>query len=75
MSKKTFEEGMAELEALVEELEEGTLSLEASFQAYEKGVKLAASLKKQLSEGDARIVALKATLDGIREEELPEEGA
>jgi len=72
MAKKTFEQGMTELQALVEELEGGELALEESFQAYERGMKLAASLKKQLAEGEARIVALRATLEGIRETELPE---
>ena len=34
----SFEEGMAELEALVAALEKGEMTLDESFKAYEKGV-------------------------------------
>ena len=65
--KTTFEDGMTELERLVENLESGKIPLEECFAAYEKGVALAKKLKKTLSEGEARLVALKAELDGVRE--------
>ena len=58
----SFETGMNELEALVEALEKGELSLEESFKAYEKGVKLAAQLKAVLDQGDQRIMALTESL-------------
>ena len=53
MKKKiTFEEGMQELEALVQGLEAGELSLEDSFKAYEKALALKKSLSALLDEGD-----------------------
>ncbi len=55
---------MSELEALVEALERGELSLEESFKAYEKGVKLAAQLKGVLDQGDQRILALTESMSG-----------
>lgn len=59
MKKKiTFEEGMQELEALVQDLEAGELSLEDSFKAYEKAVALKNSLSALLDEGDRRIRVL-----------------
>ena len=61
----SFEEGMAELERLVDALESGELPLDQCFSAYEQGVALVKVLKGKLSEGEARIVALKAGLDGI----------
>jgi exodeoxyribonuclease VII small subunit len=61
----SFEEGMADLERLVDELESGELPLDKCFAAYEKGVALVKVLKGMLSDGEARIVALKADLDGI----------
>lgn len=71
MKKKlNFEEGMDELQAIVSSLEGGELSLDDSFSAYEKGVSLAHELKKILSDGDARIVALKSSLDGIHETDI-----
>ena len=71
MKKKiSFEEGMQELEALVQGLEAGELSLEDSFKAYEKAVALKNSLSALLDEGDRRIRVL--TDAGEREME-PEE--
>lgn len=59
MKKKiTFEEGMQELEALVQGLETGELSLEDSFKAYEKALELKNSLSALLDEGDKRIRVL-----------------
>ena len=59
MKKKiTFEEGMQELEALVQGLEAGELSLEDSFKAYEKAIALKNSLSTLLDEGDRRIRVL-----------------
>ena len=60
----TFESGMEELETLVSALEKGELSLEESFKAYEKGVRLAAQLKAILDQGDQRILALTESLKG-----------
>ena len=70
----SFESGMNELEALVEALEKGELSLEESFKAYEKGVKLAAQLKSVLDQGDQRIMALTESLakTDITDEVTPE---
>jgi len=56
MAKKlVFEEGMPELENLVRALETGEMSLEESFQAYERAMKLKKQLEKLLDDGDKRI--------------------
>ena len=69
MKKKiTFEEGMQELEALVQGLETGELSLEDSFKAYEKALALKNSLSALLDEGDKRI----RVLTEAEETELPD---
>lgn len=75
MKKKiTFEEGMQELEALVQDLEAGELSLEDSFKAYEKAVALKNSLSALLDEGDRRIRVLTDAGETELEPELePEE--
>ena len=66
MKKKiTFEEGMQELEALVQALESGQMSLEESFKAYERAAQLRDALEKLLEEGDRRIRVL--TENGERE--------
>ena len=73
MKKKiTFEEGMQELEALVQGLETGDLSLEDSFKAYEKALALKNSLTALLDEGDKRIrVLTEAGETELNTEEVP----
>ncbi len=66
MKKKiSFEQRMQELEGLVQGLESGQLSLEESFESYEKALKLKKELNALLDEGDKRIRVL--TEDGERE--------
>ena len=62
MKKKiSFEEGMQELEVLVQALESGQMPLEESFKTYEKAMKLKAELNALLDEGDSRIRVLTET--------------
>ena len=71
-NKITFEEGMQELEALVQGLETGDLSLEDSFKAYEKALALKNSLTALLDEGDKRIrVLTEAGETELNTEEVP----
>ena len=66
MKKKvSFEEGMQALEALVQALESGQMTLEESFQNYEQAMKLKAELEALLDESDRRIRVL--TENGERE--------
>ena len=59
-----FEEALAELESLVERLEEGELSLEESIKTYERGVSLGRSALKALDAAEQRV----QVLDQDREE-------
>ena len=67
MTKKkiTFEDGMQELEALVQGLESGQMNLEDSFKAYERAMALRKELAALLDAGDKRIRVL--TEGGERE--------
>ncbi len=59
MSKKlNYEDGIAQLEEIVDTLEQGSISLEESFKAYKQGMELYKALKAILDEGDARIEEL-----------------
>lgn len=60
-NKIVFEEGMQELEALVQRLESGQMSLEESFAAYERAVALKDALGALLDESDRRIRVLTAS--------------
>lgn len=59
---RKFEDGLAELEATVAQLESGELSLEDSLAAFERGVGLVKSLNERLGAVEQRIEVL--TRDG-----------
>lgn len=54
----TFESAFHELDSTVEKLERGELSLEESIALYERGIKLAEQLEKQLEEAELRVRTL-----------------
>jgi len=54
----SFEEQLAELEKLVDQLEHGDLSLEQSVTLFERGVHLSNACKGQLSAAGSRIQVL-----------------
>ena len=56
----TFEQALAELEALVARMEDGKLPLEESLAAYQRGAQLIRYCETKLSDAQARI----AVLDG-----------
>ena len=64
----SFEDGMQELEALVQALEAGQLPLEESFKTYEKAVRLKAELSTLLDEGDRRIRVLTDAGETVKED-------
>ncbi len=53
-----FEEQLTALEAVVERLERGELSLDESVRLFEEGVKLSNACKKQLEAAEGRIQVL-----------------
>ena len=68
-TKKTafnFEDAIAQLEELVDALEEGDLSLEESLKAFENGIKLTRECQLALEKAEQRIQIL------TQENELPE---
>ena len=58
MSKqtKTFEENLAELEAVVSKLEQGDVALEEALSEFQKGMQLSKSLQKTLKEAEETLV-------------------
>lgn len=59
-SQKTpdFETALAELEALVEKMEQGDLSLDESLQQFERGVQLTRSCQQALKEAEQKVQLL-----------------
>ena len=71
MTKKTkqssFEDALNELEALVEQMESGDLSLDQSLAVFEKGVALTRQCQKALSEAELKVQTL-TSADGEPEQ-------
>lgn len=71
-----FEEGLTELESIVESLESGSLGLEDSIRKYEEGMTLYRRCAKRIDDARRRIEKLIATpLDGEGERVEPFEHA
>ena len=69
----SFDDGLDRLEALVQQLESGSLGLEEALSRFEEGVQLSQVLQKQLAEAQRRVEVLKAGLGGeYRAEPLDE---
>jgi exodeoxyribonuclease VII small subunit len=68
-----FESALKELESLVETLERGELSLEASLEAFERGVALTRYCQTALREAEQRVAVLTGEEDTERLEPFAEE--
>jgi exodeoxyribonuclease VII small subunit len=73
-SKPTFEQDLAELEALVETMEQGELSLEESLKSFERGVQLTRSCQKALQDVEQKIEMLVAKSSEAELEPFDDEG-
>ena len=63
-SKMKFEEGLALLEKIVEELESGDLTLDESLARYEQGVKAFKKCHEMLRDAEKRVETLLKAEDG-----------
>ena len=70
-----FEQALKKLEAIVQNLENGDLSLEQALKQYEEGVKMADICSKRLSEAQKRVEVLMKTSGGKFKTEAFEEDA
>ena len=61
-----FDQGMAELEQLVEKMESGDVPLEPSIEHFERGMAIVRACQKALNEAEQKIV--KITGDGASEQ-------
>lgn len=64
MSKLSFEKALERLEAIVEEMESGQLSLENALKKFEEGVKLSQLCTQKLNETEKKISLLMEQGDG-----------
>ncbi|MBW1739545.1 MAG: exodeoxyribonuclease VII small subunit [Deltaproteobacteria bacterium] len=75
MAKQTFENAMKRLEAIVQDLESGELSLDEAFKKFQEGVKLSKFCSNKLDETEKKVsILLKDDEGRVREEPfLPED--
>ena len=66
--KNTFEDNMANLENIINELEKGNLNLDESMKKFEEGMKLSQECSKMLDEADKKITILLEKNGSIEEE-------
>jgi exodeoxyribonuclease VII small subunit len=59
-----FEAALAELETIVQRLEQGELSLEESLRQFERGILLTRSCQKALQQAEQKIRVLSKDADG-----------
>lgn len=62
--EQSFDQGMAELEAVVARLEGGELPLEDALAAFEAGVALVRQLNERLNAAEARVEVLTRDAEG-----------
>ena len=62
----SFEEQLTQLEAVVDRLERGELTLEESVRLFEEGVRLSSSCKGELDAAEGRIQILLETPNGMQ---------
>ncbi|MCK5828751.1 MAG: exodeoxyribonuclease VII small subunit [Methylococcales bacterium] len=72
-SATLFENSLEELELLVEQMEQGDLSLEESLKSFERGVKLTSTCQKALQNAEQKVQILiekngKQTLEPFNDE-------
>ena len=68
MAGRKFEEALERLEAIVQKLESGDLTLEESLKSFEEGTKLANFCNKKLEEAEQKVSVLMKESDGTYEE-------
>jgi exodeoxyribonuclease VII small subunit len=66
--KMTFEEAMAQIDKIIQQLESSDIPLDQMIALYEKGMALSKQCMAQLDEYDARIETLQKS-QGAKEEE------
>ncbi len=70
----SFEELLSELEALVETMEKGELSLEDSLKSFERGIELTRNCQQVLQEAEQKVQILVGKDENAQPETFPSNG-
>lgn len=63
--KQSFEQALARLEEIAQEMENDDTGLEQSVKLYKEGVKLSAFCAEKLNKAQQEVAVLKKTADGV----------
>ncbi len=74
VEKMSFEEAMAELEAVVGQLERGEVALDQSIALYERGAQLKARCEVKLREAEEKVAQITLDANGAPDGTTPVEG-
>lgn len=74
VSEMSFEEAMAELEAVVGQLERGDVALDKSIALYERGAALKKRCEEELARAEEKVAAITLDADGNPTGARPVEG-
>ena len=74
VEEMSFEEAMAELEAVVGQLERGEVALDASIALYERGAALKARCEVKLREAEEKVAQITLDANGAPTGTTPAEG-
>lgn len=74
VEEMSFEEAMAELEAVVGQLERGEVALDASIALYERGAALKARCEVKLREAEEKVAQITLDANGAPTGTTPVEG-
>ena len=64
IEEMTFEEAMADLEAVVDQLDRGDVALDVSIKLYERGALLKKHCERKLKEAEEKVAAITLDEDG-----------
>lgn len=68
--KLTFEQQLADVEALISQMESGSMTLEESMKRYEEGMKALLALEKELAGAAQKLTVLRRSAEG-QDVEIP----
>ncbi|XDA98064.1 exodeoxyribonuclease VII small subunit [Sulfitobacter sp. LCG007] len=74
VDQMTFEQAMAELEQVLNQLEKGDVALDESIALYERGAKLKARCETKLKEAEEKVAQITLDADGRPTGTTPAEG-
>lgn len=66
MAHKTFEQAIEKLEAIVEQMEHGDLTLEETLKKFEEGMELSRFCTEKLNQAEQKLKMLVKTEDGFQ---------